>query len=220
LHFRALSNKIEPQEKAEKETEMKKAFTAILATVLLTGSVLAAEGAGRAGKKGKVRELGDKDRVAARAGLKLQVGHKDFAKWKARHPHVWKHMLKRWDANGDGKLNEGERKTAHQGLKERREAIKDKFDANDDGKLSGEEWKALHKSLRKHRSLHKALHKNPKLRAKILEKFDANGDGKITGEEHKGILKHMRKNRQKKEGGDKDQGGAPEEDGGPNQADF
>ncbi len=201
---------------------MKKALTAILATVLLTGSVLAAEGAGRARKKGKIRELCDKDRVAARAGLKLRVGHKDFAKWKANHPHIWQHMLKRWDANGDGKLNDGERKAAHEGLKERREAIKDKFDANDDGKLSGEEWKALRLAFRKHRNLHKALLNHPKLRAKILEKFDADGDGKITGEEHKGIIQHMRKHRQKKGEGKEDnlQEIVPETVEAPNQADF
>jgi hypothetical protein len=67
-------------------------------------------------------------------------------------------ILKRFDQDGDGKLNEQERAAAREGLAKRLERFREKhpklfakMDQDGDGKLNREELRAMRKALLKHR---------------------------------------------------------------------
>ena len=85
-------------------------------------------------------------------------------------------VLKEFDKDGDGKLNEEEGKAAREAMQARRaEAEKkrlEKYDTDKDGKLSDEERKTMRADLE---AKHKAL----------VEKYDADKDGKLSREEIK-----------------------------------
>lgn len=85
-------------------------------------------------------------------------------------------LLKEFDKDGDGKLNEEEGKAAREALQARRaEAEKkrlEKYDTDKDGKLSDDERKAMRADLE---AKHKAL----------VEKYDADKDGKLSPTEIK-----------------------------------
>ena len=97
-------------------------------------------------------------------------------------------ILKRYDKNGDGKLDDSElaaameenRETADANrqkkldqLKEREKAWLKEFDKNGDGKLDAAELAVMEQTLRAR------LEKNPRL----MKKFDADGDGKLSDAE-------------------------------------
>ena len=91
-------------------------------------------------------------------------------------PEMRQKMIERFDKDGDGKLNQEERKAARkarQAMKKKMEAFRKKmlkrFDKDGDGKLSPEERKTAHETMRK----------------ELLEKYDANGDGKLSKEERR-----------------------------------
>ena len=88
-------------------------------------------------------------------------------------------LIKKFDADGDGKLNEEERKTAMEAMRERaekhRKEMLAKYDTDGDGKLSESEREALRTDM-------KARH------AELLEKYDADGDGKLSPEERKAAI--------------------------------
>ncbi|MHC4667725.1 MAG: EF-hand domain-containing protein [Planctomycetota bacterium] len=73
-------------------------------------------------------------------------------------------LIQKYDANGDGQLDETERAKLRE---DRRAKILEEFDTDGDGQLGQEERQAAHAKSRERR------------RAKILEKFDANGDGQL-----------------------------------------
>ena len=85
-------------------------------------------------------------------------------------------VLKEFDKDGDGKLNEEEAKAARQArqakAEEARKKALEKYDTDKDGKLSDEERKVLRADLE---AKHKAL----------LEKYDADKDGKLSPTEIK-----------------------------------
>ena len=85
-------------------------------------------------------------------------------------------VLKEFDKDGDGKLNDEEAKAARAAMQAKREEAQKKilaeFDADKDGKLSEEERKAVRTAMEAKR---KAL----------IEKYDADGDGKLGPEEIK-----------------------------------
>lgn len=98
-------------------------------------------------------------------------------------------LLERFDANGDGQLDESERATAKAAFEakraERKQQVLEKFDTNGDGRLSDGE-KATAKEAAK---------------AKVKEHFDANGDGTLDAAErrarrramrHRGRMRHRR----------------------------
>jgi hypothetical protein len=97
-------------------------------------------------------------------------------------------ILEKFDADGDGQLNEEERAAAKDAIKEhrgeRRDKIKDRIDTDGDGEISDEERRAAWKAFKA---------KHPKLFAKLLEKFDADGNGKLEGEEREEARKALRK---------------------------
>jgi hypothetical protein len=80
-------------------------------------------------------------------------------------------MLKQFDKDGDGKLNEEETKAMRTEMQakmeERRKANLEKYDANKDGKLDEEETKKMREDRQK----------------EMLEKYDTDKDGKLSEEE-------------------------------------
>ena len=79
-------------------------------------------------------------------------------------------ILKKFDADGDGKLSEAERTEARNQAKSLREAA----DTDGDGKISPAEKLAAFK---------KRLETDEKLAARVKEKFDTNQDGELSDEE-------------------------------------
>ncbi len=85
-------------------------------------------------------------------------------------------IIKKYDKDGDGKLNDEEKAAAREGMREAmREEIK-QFDKDGDGKLNDEERLAAFTAN---------LEKHPEMKAKILERFDENKDGQLSPEELK-----------------------------------
>ena len=79
-------------------------------------------------------------------------------------------MMKRFDADGDGKLSESERAAAKEAGKKHRDEMVKRHDTDGDGKLSETE-RAAAKEGRKARREGR--------RAKMMQKFDADGDGRL-----------------------------------------
>ncbi len=101
-------------------------------------------------------------------------------------PEIRAEMLKRFDANGDGVLDQSEREAAHAAMKarfeaERAEVIK-RFDADGDGKLSPAERETMVTTLRAEgkegllRAMHEA-HERRIMHERALAEFDTNKDG-------------------------------------------
>jgi Ca2+-binding EF-hand superfamily protein len=110
-------------------------------------------------------------------------------------------VVKEFDKDGDGKLNEEERKAARDA---REKQMLEKYDADKDGKLSDEERKAAREAMR-------AEHEK-----KMLEKYDKDGDGKLSDEERKAMVEAgdgLRRRGLRRDGGPRPDGPSPE--GGP-----
>ncbi len=128
------------------------------------------------------------ERLAARDALKKFHHGKHFAAWKKSHSKLWKKLLGKYDADGNGKLDEAERKALREACGERREKLVEKFDKDGDGKLNAKERAALRRAMgihRGHKSFIAWLKKNPGMRKKLLARFDADGDGKLSEAERK-----------------------------------
>ena len=94
--------------------------------------------------------------------------------------------LKRFDKNGDGKLDEDELADAHETMRDEqmarsegvepqaREKILERVDANHDGRLADEERAAMRKALAEGQVA---------FRARLMERFDLNHDGKLDAAE-------------------------------------
>jgi len=80
-------------------------------------------------------------------------------------------IIERFDADGDGKLDEQERAAAHEA---RRAKVLERFDTNGNGMIDDAERKAIGKA-RKQRRL--------KRHQRLLERFDTNGDGQLDEQE-------------------------------------
>ncbi len=123
--------------------------------------------------------------------------NKKNGKEKAKHNG----LFQRLDADGDGQLNDQERKRAEKFLEhlaERKnpftQRMLKKFDADSDGKLNATERdKALN-------AIEKGLIDFGDMRKKMLKKFDADGDGKLNEEERakaQAAMAKRKKNRSK-----------------------
>lgn len=131
-------------------------------------------------------------------------------------------ILKKFDTDGDGKLNEEERKKVRNEMASRRSSLPPllakKFDKDGDGELSEEERAAFRKEMAskgrklpphlmqrfdkdgdgtlsdEERSAAKQEWENRK--STMLEKFDADGDGTLSVEERREAIKQARLNRE------------------------
>lgn len=92
-------------------------------------------------------------------------------------------MLKKFDKDGDGKLNDAEKaemKAAWEARRaEREKEMLAQFDTDKDGKLSDEEKAAMKAAMK------------AKFEKKMLAKFDKDGDGKLNDEEKAAMEKAM-----------------------------
>jgi len=101
-------------------------------------------------------------------------------------------ILKRFDKDGDGKLNDEEKAAAKAAATERRDEMRDealaRFDANGDGKLDDTERAALREAMQKERGGKMTDEQREKVRAEFeayAAKYDKDGDGKLSPEERK-----------------------------------
>jgi len=121
-----------------------------------------------------------------------------FAAWanaadepkKERKPVDRQALIKKYDKDGDGKLNEEEKKNAFKeigkGVRElpNREELLKKYDANKNGQLDPEEKEKARKELGARAG---------KSREELLKKFDKDGDGKLSDAEREAARKDGRK---------------------------
>ncbi len=92
-------------------------------------------------------------------------------------------ILERFDADGDGKLNQQERTAARES---RRAKVLEHFDTNGDGVIDASEKEAIKKARKQRRG---------KRRERFLKQFDANGDGVLDDDEKKTARKARRHHR-------------------------
>jgi len=101
-------------------------------------------------------------------------------------------LLKKFDKDGDGKLNDAEKAEMKKAFEARREAeMLKKFDKDGDGKLSDAEKEEMEKA----RAARKA-----KFEAAMLKKFDKDGDGKLSDAEREEAKKAMGEHHKGKKG--------------------
>jgi Ca2+-binding EF-hand superfamily protein len=99
-------------------------------------------------------------------------------------------LKKKFDVNGDGKLDETERKAAREAIKNNpefqkmREERMKKFDTNGDGKLDDAEKAAAESAMKERMAGGKE---------KLIEKFDTNGDGQLDEAEKAAAKAEMEK---------------------------
>lgn len=88
-------------------------------------------------------------------------------------------VIEKFDKDGDGQLNEEERKAAMEErrarMEERRKKMLAEFDKDGDGKLNEEERKAAREAMEAKRE-------------ELLEKYDADKDGRLSPEERKAAI--------------------------------
>jgi Ca2+-binding EF-hand superfamily protein len=97
-------------------------------------------------------------------------------------PEMRQKILEQFDKDGDGKLNEDERKAAREAAKarmqDRKGAFIEKWDTDGDGELNEEERAAVKEAMEAKRK-------------EFLDKYDEDGDGKLSEEERKAAHKDI-----------------------------
>ena len=135
------------------------------------------------------------------------IGTSQAEEGKKDHPHreLPPEVIKRFDKDADGKLNEEERKAAREAheerMKERRKEMLKEFDKDGDGELNEEEKSVMYEEMKK----------------RALKKFDKDGDGELSDEERAEMRKEWGDRRgpggkDGKRGNGRDKG-EPENDG-------
>lgn len=113
-------------------------------------------------------------------------------------------LLEKFDKDGDGELNEEERKAAREAreaqMKERRAEMIAKFDTDGDGELNEEERKAAREAAQ------------AAMKERLLKRFDEDGDGQLNADEQAKADKALERLRQHRPGGP---GAGPRPDGRP-----
>jgi|GEM_PF-2538158 len=105
-------------------------------------------------------------------------------------------MFKKYDKDGDGKLNDAERQAMFAdrkaALEKQHRELEKKFDKNGDGKLDDQERAEMRAEMQKRYPA-----ASSKMREQLLKRFDKNGDGKLDEEERKTMRETMISERQK-----------------------
>ncbi len=125
-------------------------------------------------------------RIAAIAAISTTIAFSAQANAEDAKP-LPKHIVKKFDADKNGKL-EGEEVKAllaavDANKKEIEAAMIKRFDKDGDGKLSEKEAKKAKKAVRDEAK---------EIKAATLKKFDKDADGKISGAERKGMKKWLK----------------------------
>lgn len=101
-------------------------------------------------------------------------------------------MVKKHDADGDGKLSDEERRAAWREMQEQRAAeINRQYDADGDGQLSEEERRAMRREQRRQAEENSPLAK--KGRELLVASFDTDGDGELNEEEEAAAAQYRRR---------------------------
>ena len=107
-------------------------------------------------------------------------------------PKLREKLLEKFDANGDGHLDETERAAAKSAMQakraERKQQILAEFDVDGDGQLNAEEKAAAKEAFK----------------AKMKERFDENGDGELDEDERRAMkraMQHRKRMRHRRGGG-------------------
>ena len=109
-----------------------------------------------------------------RQGLRTRISR--GAKQRARHEA----MLRRFDANGDGRLDAKERATAREHLQKRRREREQRMGRRGQGGSAGDMPPRYSKT------------REQRLRREIMMRFDANGNGRIEPDERQAFVEWMR----------------------------
>lgn len=116
--------------------------------------------------------------LAATIGLS-GASYAEEGKKERPHRKLPPELIAKFDKDGDGKLDEAERKAAREGreemMAERRKEMLAKFDKDGDGELNDDEKAAMREEMKR----------------KALEKFDKDGDGELSEEERAEMRKAM-----------------------------
>ena len=123
--------------------------------------------AARANRQEKIASLSDDQKEAARA----KIAQKKLA----QNPDRAAKIVERFDANDDGKLDQGEREAAKAALQEKAATRSDDQQADT-------------REAARAKIAQKKMAQNPTLAAKILERFDADDDGKLDQEEREAAM--------------------------------
>jgi hypothetical protein len=133
--------------------------------------------------------------IAAALAFSMTANAEDDADGKQgkgkgkRHGGPPKELVKKFDKDGDGKLDKEERAALKTATKKHRAATEakmlERFDADKDGKLSDEEKKTARATMAKER---KEIH------TAVLAKFDKDKDGKLSKDEKKGVREWVKTN--------------------------
>ena len=117
--------------------------------------------------------------IAAAIGL-TGAAHAEEGKRERGEHTIPPEIIAKFDKDGDGKLNEEERKAAKAAREEmeaaRKKEILEKFDADKDGELNEAEREAMRTEMKK----------------RMLEKFDKDGNGELSEEERAEMRKHFK----------------------------
>jgi Ca2+-binding EF-hand superfamily protein len=101
--------------------------------------------------------------------------------------HLREELLKKFDTDGDGQLNDAERAAAREALKQRiaeeKQKFLEKWDKDGDGTLSDAEKAAAREALGQ-----RIREEVQARRQEFIKKWDTDGDGKLSEEERKAAL--------------------------------
>lgn len=156
------------------------------AALILFGSALGANA-----QLERDRDFRPGDRSAER-----ERGPRDQAKREAFR----KGMLEKFDANGDGDLDETERQTARDAMRAHHEEMRtqmkakliEKFDTDGDGELTGEEREEAGRAMHRMRHAKDRKHdRRHRIARHLKEQFDTNEDGKLDETEREALKSHM-----------------------------
>lgn len=146
---------------------------------------------------------------AAQTAQEKPIPEKAATAFSKLDPETRIQLMKRFDKNGDGRLDAEERKAAIEAMKDkvadledlRRKHVEDimkRFDKDGDGKLDKAEMAEFLEEQRKmfdEQRRRMGPRKHFKLPKEVLAKYDKDGDGKLNAEERRAMFEDARQRR-------------------------